>query len=88
MLSESLLHKDGAYFLEAAFLKELVEDGKVAPARSRDVPLPEWEDLKELKLKCNEKAYTSSNHPRPSELMKFNGRRYPTRRRRFVRKSS
>lgn len=47
LLSHFFFQRAEAYFLEAIFFDELVEDGEIAPIRPRGVPLLGWEDLKE-----------------------------------------
>lgn len=54
-------------FLEAQYFYELNEEGEVAIAQPRGIPLPTWQDLKGNKPNPDNSAYTSTHRPRPSK---------------------
>lgn len=83
----SVLQRDEARLIEAAFFNELAEDSKVVPTRPGGVSLPAKGDLEEQKSKPNEFS-TFANPPRCSKELKLSKKTDSAESITFVRKLS
>lgn len=57
---ESSFQRDEAHFFEAQYFVELAEEGEIAIARPRGVPLLAWEDFEGNEPDPDNCAYTST----------------------------